>query len=268
MAVKAICIGFANQKGGTGKTTSCVNIAGYLAMSGHKVLVVDFDPMASATSALGIDYTTLEYSIYDVVLSQFKGYKRISVKDVILQTDVENLHIVPSELDLSVSQVLIKGRTHLLDRILTDVKPFYDFILIDLPPNFGFLMVNGICASDLIFVPLEPSIFSLEAVENLKSFLYEVKSLAGHSIIQLAAILIRYEKPNIVSKLFGKVYPSLEVESKLRQIFSQVFLIPSSAEVYVSQKKGLPISHVDPKGKLGRAYKKIADSIIQKGGNI
>src|SRR6202158_1680071 len=98
---KAQCIAFANHKGGTGKTTSCLSIAGYLAKSGSKVLVVDFDPQANATSGLGIDKTTSRYSMYDAVLDQFDGHKGVPITHVILATDVENLHIAPSEFDLA-----------------------------------------------------------------------------------------------------------------------------------------------------------------------
>jgi len=98
----AECIGFANHKGGTGKTTSCLSIAGYLAKSGSKVLVVDFDPQANATSGLGIDTRTPKYSMYDTVLGQCDDYEGVPITQVILETDVENLHVAPSELNLAV----------------------------------------------------------------------------------------------------------------------------------------------------------------------
>ncbi len=103
MSTVAECVVFANCKGGTGKTTSCLSIAGYLAKSGSKVLVVDFDPQANATSGLGIETLTLKYSMYDAVLDQCDGYEGVPITQVILETDVENLHIAPSELDLAVA---------------------------------------------------------------------------------------------------------------------------------------------------------------------
>lgn len=106
MPKKAKCIAFTNHKGGTGKTTSCVSIAGFLAKIGHKTLVVDFDPQANATSALGIDATSLERSIYDAVLKEC-GQEGAPVQEVILDTGIENLHLAPAEFDLSAAEVLL-----------------------------------------------------------------------------------------------------------------------------------------------------------------
>src|SRR5437588_11950287 len=94
---KAECVAFANHKGGSGKTTSCLSIAGYLAKGGSKVLVVDFDPQANATSGLGVDKKTLPYSMYDAVLAQCDGQQGVPLTRVIVQTDVEDLHVAPAE---------------------------------------------------------------------------------------------------------------------------------------------------------------------------
>ena len=101
---KAQCIAFANHKGGTGKTTSCLSIAGYLAKSGSKVLVVDFDPQANATSGLGIDKSSLRHSMYDAVLDQCDGREGVAISHVIVETDIINLHLAPSEFDLAVAE--------------------------------------------------------------------------------------------------------------------------------------------------------------------
>src|SRR5882757_3789367 len=101
---RAQCIAFANHKGGTGKTTSCLSIAGYLAKSGSKVLVVDFDPQANATSGLGIDKTKLAHSMYDAVLDLIDGYQGVPLTQVIVETDIPNLHLAPAEFDLAVAE--------------------------------------------------------------------------------------------------------------------------------------------------------------------
>src|ERR1700722_14060202 len=100
---RAQCVAFANHKGGSGKTTSCLSIAGYLAKGGSKVLVVDFDPQANATSGLGIDKKTLPYSMYDAVLEQCDGQQGVPIPRVIVETDVGNLHVAPAEFDLAVA---------------------------------------------------------------------------------------------------------------------------------------------------------------------
>src|SRR6478735_1233096 len=125
---KAQCIAFANHKGGTGKTTSCLSIAGYLAKSGSKVLVVDFDPQANATSGLGIDKTSLRYSMYDAILNQCDGHEGVTIAHVIVETDIHNLHLAPSEFDLAVAECYMlnsRDRTNLLNHALERVKPFY-----------------------------------------------------------------------------------------------------------------------------------------------
>ena len=261
----AECIVFANHKGGTGKTTSCLSIAGYLTKSGSKVLVVDFDPQANATSGLGIDVMSLQHSIYDVVLNQCDGYEGVPITQVILETDVENLHVAPSELNLSVAEVIMqraKKRAGILNRILEEVRPLYDYILIDLPPSSGLLTINGLCASDWVVVPLEPSIFSLEALESLKTSFRDIRRMTRHSVNQITVILIRYVKPSVLSRILRKPNPSQEVEARLREIFHTVYVVPDSTEeIYRAQKEGNPISHYAPQSRVGKAYERIARRI-------
>ena len=258
------CIAFANYKGGTGKTTSCLSIAGCLAKCGSKVLVMDFDPQANATSGLGIDTMTLKYSMYDAVLDQCDGYEGVPVTKVILETGIENLHVAPSELDLVVAEVIMqqtRNRASILKRVLEKVRPLYDYILIDLPPGSGLLTINGLCASDQLVVPLDPSIFSLEALDNLKTSFHDIKEMAGHSINRVTAVLIRYTKPAVFSRIRRRHNPSQDVEARLREMFGTVFIIPDSIEIYETQRQGLPISHCAPDSRAGRAYSEIAKSI-------
>jgi len=264
MSKIAECIVFANHKGGTGKTTSCLSIAGFLAKSGSKVLVVDFDPQANATAGLGIDVIPLRYSMYDAILDQCDGYEGVLITQVILETDMGNLHVAPSELDLAVAEVLMqhnKKRAGILNRILEEVRPLYDYILIDLPPSSGLLTINGLCASDQVVIPLDPSIFSLETLENLQASFRDIRRMTRHSIKQITVVLIRYVKPNLFSRRFRKPNPSQEVEARLREMFDTVFVIPDSVEIYETQRQGVPISHYAPKSKVGRAYAGITKSI-------
>ncbi|HEV3262391.1 MAG TPA: AAA family ATPase [Gemmataceae bacterium] len=256
---RAECVVFANHKGGTGKTTSCLSIAGYLAKGGSQVLVVDFDPQANATSGLGIDRSTLRHSMYDAVLDQCDGHTGVPITQVILETDVKNLHVAPSEFDLTVAECYMlnsRNRTNLLNRILEKVRPFYDYILIDLPPTSGLLTINGLCAADHAVVPVDPSIFSLETLEDLKRSFTDIKQLTGHSIRPIAAVLVRHVKAN------GRTpNASTEVEASLREMFHLVFVVPAADEIYQTQKEGVPISHYAPRSGVGRAYAKIAKSI-------
>lgn len=266
MANTAECIAFVNHKGGTGKTTSCISIAGFLAKNGYKTLVVDFDPQANATSGLGIDGATLRYSMYDVILDQCEGYEGVPITKVILETDITNLHLAPSEFDLSVAEVLlhrVKERTGVLTLILEEIRDLYDYILIDLPTNSGLLTINGLCASDQVVVPVDPSIYSLEALENLKHTFRDIKRMDGHPISKITVALNRYHvEHDVFAKMFQKRHPSYEVEVRLREMFPSVFIVPEAIEIYDAQKKGIPISHFAPKSKAGKSYEKIAKSIM------
>lgn len=260
MEKRAECIAFANQKGGTGKTTSCLSIAGFLAKNNAKVLVVDFDPQASATSGLGIDKMTLRYSMYDAVLDQCDGYKGVPITHVILETDIENLYVAPSELDLSVAEVIMQHTPHranILNRILEDVRSMYDYILIDVPPSTGLLMINGLCATDHVVIPLDPSIFSLEALDNFKTSLLDIKRMTGHSINKITAILIRHAGENIFSSIFHKRDPSKEIYARLREMFHPVFIVPDSVEIYEAQREGIPVSHYAPGSRAGKNAEKL-----------
>ena len=266
MPKRAECIAFANHKGGTGKTSSCLSIAGHLAKSGAKVLMVDFDPQANATSGMGIDTAVLQHSIYDAVLAQCDGYQGLPVTQVVLETDVVNLHVVPSELDLAAAEVIMQHtgkRTGILKRALEEVRPLYHYILIDLPPSAGLLTINGLCASDQVVVLLEPSTFSLETLGNLRTVFGDIRRMAGCPISRVTVVLNRYQKRSIFSRAFHRCSPSQEVEARLREMFDTVFVVPESVEIYKAQREGIPVSHYAPGSKVARAYAKIAESICR-----
>jgi chromosome partitioning protein len=254
------CVAFANHKGGTGKTTSCLSIAGYLAKGGSKVLVVDFDPQSNATSGLGIEKKSLSSSMYDVVLGQCDGQQGLPLVRVIVETEIPNLHLAPSEFDLAVAECYIlksHDRTNLLRRILEPVRPYYDYILIDSPPASGLLTINSLCAADHVVVPVDPSIFALEAMDDLKRTFSDIQRLTGHVVHTLGAVLIRYAKPN-----GRKSTVCQEVEASLREMFCPVFLVPAADEIYHTQQQGVPISHYAPRSGVGKAYEKIAKTIL------
>ncbi len=253
---KAQVVAFANHKGGSGKTTSCLSIAGYLAKGGCKVLVIDFDPQANATSGLGVDKTTVRHSMYDAILDHCDGHTGVPITRVILETEVDNLHVAPSEFDLAVAEfhmLASRSRSNLLNRVLDPVRTFYDYILIDLPPTSGLLTINGLCAADQVIVPVDPSIFSLETLDDLAQSFRDIKQITGHAISPVGAVLIRYVRPN-----GRKRNASQEVEAALKKMFDTVFLVPADEEVYQTQKEGLPISHYAPRSGAGRAYARIA----------
>lgn len=264
MSEIAECIAFANYKGGTGKTTSCLSIAGFLAKGGSKVLLIDFDPQASATSAMGIDKLTVKQSIYDAILSLCDGYEGAPLKNILLETDVENLHLAPSEWDLSAAEVIMQNtqeKVTLLRTLIQSVQSLYDYILIDTPPSSGLLLMNCFVAADHLVIPFDPGVFSLEAIDNLKTAFLDVKRNTGHHFNKITIVLTRYVGQDPLERILYGDNPSRQVKKMLEGMFKSVFIVPESPEIYKSQQRGIPISHYAPKSKVGKAYKKIADAI-------
>lgn len=248
-------ITFAHFKGGTGKTTSCLNIAGYLHQNGKKVLVVDFDPQGNATSGLGIDKNSLEFSMYDVIT----GDK--DIKEIVVETE-SGIHLAPANLDLMKAESYIhdtKSREFVLRKTLRGVKEYYDYILIDTPPGPGLFIINGIVASDIIFVPLDPGIFALEGVEDLKAVFDALNDVVSFEVKPSIGILTRCVKPSLFSRILRKSNPMKEIKEEAENFFEKVFLIPFSKKVYDSQLKGLPLSSYASHCDAGKAYKEIIE---------
>jgi chromosome partitioning protein len=256
---------FASLKGGTGKTTSCLSIAGFMAKAGYRSLIIDLDPQNNATRSLGIDSLALKHTMYDALARYCDGYQGRSLSQVIQPTGIDNLYIAPAEYDMSVAELLMLGRrdrTGILDRVLDEVRHLCDYIFIDLPPSYGLLYLNGLCAADTVVVPLEPGILSLGAIEQLKKSFNEVRLKTGHPLGRIMVILDRYVQPNTVAGMFGRSDASQETEADLNKIVGHISLVPEAREIYEAQKRGLPISHYAPKSKVGMAYERIARQLV------
>ena len=168
----AMVIAMCNQKGGVGKTTTTINLGAALAELGRRVLLVDFDPQGSLSVGLGVNPHTLEHSIYNLLLS-----RDTSIDDVIDRTGVNNLDILPSNIDLSAAEVQLVSevaREQTLLRVLEAVKPRYDVILIDCAPSLGLLTINALTAADKVIVPLETEFFALRGVALLTDTIAKV----------------------------------------------------------------------------------------------
>ncbi len=157
-------ISIANQKGGVGKTTTAVNLSAALAVLEKKVLLVDCDPQANATSGLGFDPDALEKSVYECILGQ------ADVKDVIIETDTPNLDLLPTRIDLVGAEVELvneKGREQFLTKVLDPLRSEYDFIIIDCSPSLGLITINALTASDSVIIPIQSEYFALEGLGKL-----------------------------------------------------------------------------------------------------
>ena len=152
---------FSNQKGGVGKTTTAINMAAYTAKAGRKVLLVDFDPQGNATSGYGLDKSALENTVYNLLLGE------CSLQDVVLETEIENLHIIPANIDLAAAEVdlvSLPRRESRLKEVLAPLKEVYDYVFIDCPPSLGLITLNALVASDQVIIPIQSEFFALEGI--------------------------------------------------------------------------------------------------------
>ena len=157
-------ISIANQKGGVGKTTTAVNLSSALAVLEKKVLLVDCDPQANATSGLGVNPDELENSVYECLLGQ------VDAEDVIYETDTPNLDLLPTRIDLVGAEVELvseKGRELFLQRVLEPLRSQYDYIIIDCSPSLGLITLNALTASDSVIIPIQSEYFALEGLGKL-----------------------------------------------------------------------------------------------------
>jgi chromosome partitioning protein len=170
-------ITFAHHKGGTGKTTSCLNIAGYLVKAGKNVLVVDVDPQANATLGLGINPDSLMASMYDLFMGKCPGYQPVTITDIVQKTE-SGIDVAPSNLELVGAEPFlytIEERAKMLAEILLPVKNRYDYILIDTPPSMGQFVINGLVASDHTVVTFDRGVFALQGLHTLMTIFSDIK---------------------------------------------------------------------------------------------
>ncbi len=165
-------IAIANQKGGVGKTTTAINLSAALAILEKKVLLIDSDPQANATSGIGVKEDSYEVDLYDALVSD------MSIKDVIIDTNLNFLKLVPSSINLVGAEIELvnqENREYVLRKKLVDVKDEYDYIIIDCLPSLGLITINALCAADSVIIPVQCEIFSLEGLSKLKNTISMVK---------------------------------------------------------------------------------------------
>ncbi len=247
-------ISFANNKGGTGKTTSAVNLAAVLALSGRRILLVDLDPQGSATVSFGFEKAKLLYTIYDVLAQSRK------IEEVMLETKVDKLTLVPSNLDLAGAEIELSsmaGREFVLREALAVARHKYDAILIDCPPNIGILTVNAIVACELLMVPVQCEYYSMEGLPTLLKFVRIVK----------ARTKVDFDYRILLTMYNSRTGLSKRVLEQLRERFGEHVLknvIPRSIRMAEAPSKGTPGILWNPKNRASEEYKRLGIDLLEK----
>lgn len=245
-----------NQKGGVGKTTTCINLGACLAQLGKKVLVVDIDPQGNTTSGLGIGRHRLKKCVYDVLIDGFPV-------DVVAQaTDIVGLEVVPATIQLAGAEIELvpaMSREVKLKKALDMVKPFYDYILIDCPPSLGLLTLNALTASDGVLVPIQCEYYALEGLGQLVNTINLVQRHLNPSLDIFGALLTMYDsRTNLANQVVE------EVKSYFRQkVFETV--IPRNVRLSEAPSYGQPITVYDPRSKGAEVYTALAKEVIGRG---
>ena len=242
-----------NNKGGTGKTTTSVNIAAAIALEGKKVLLVDLDAQGNATTGLGFEKATLTSTVYNL-LSQTRR-----AEEVLLDTGVENLWLLPSNLDLAGAEVELSsapGREYVLRESIASIRDRFDNIVIDCPPNIGLLTLNALVASDHVLIPVQCEFYPMEGLPTLLKVMDLVKSRLK-ATFDHRIILTMYDRRTALSR---------RVLEQVRGSFGDRVLktvIPRSIRMAEAPSKGLPGIIYRPKNPAAEQYRAAAKELIE-----
>ena len=245
----------ANQKGGVGKTTSVINLSGFLAASGRRTLLVDMDPQANATSGLGYDKYQLEHSIYDLLLQQ------AALDEVILHHEEYKMDVLPAQPGLAgaeVELVNVIGREYRLQQILEKVNGRYDYILIDCPPSLSMLTVNALTAArDGVLIPVQCEYLALEGLSQLTQTIELVQKYLNPKLVIRGLIMTMYD---------GRTNLSRQVVEEVRSYFpNKVFktIVPRNVRLSEAPSYGQPINLYAPNSPGGLAYKLLTAELVK-----
>ena len=249
-----IVVAIANQKGGVGKTTNCVNLGACLAQKGKKVLLVDIDPQGNATSGLGVDRQQLKQCVYDLLINGKRA------KELMVKTEVSNLGLLPATIRLAgaeIELVPLMGRESRLKEGLREIIPNFDFIFIDCPPSLGLLTVNALTAAHKVIVPIQCEYYALEGLGQLMNTFHLVHSFLNPQLELWGVLLTMYDSRTNLSQQV--------VEETRRVLKDKVFrtVIPRNVRLSEAPSFGKPIIMYDVHSIGATAYWELAEEVLE-----
>ena len=248
-------IAFSNQKGGVGKTTTCVNMAAYLASKGYKCLVVDLDPQGNATSGIGFAKGEIKASVYNALIDD------VPIENVVIKTQVDGLDLLPSNIDLAgaeVELVYVKNRELVLKGVLEKAKASYDFITIDCPPSLGLLTINALASADTVIIPIQSEYYALEGLSQLMNTIKLVVKHLNPSLKIEGVVLTMSDNRAIISR---------QISAEIKKFFGKrVFetAIPRNIRLAEAPSHGVPIMLHDTKCSGAKAYFALTEEFLAK----
>ena len=250
-------IAFANQKGGVGKTTTCVNVSTYLALMGKRVLLIDIDPQGNATTGLGLKKSRDIKSIYNVIVGDIEPQEAIS------KTNIQNLDIIPTNIDLAgveVEMVYLENREHILKNAFDKIKDSYDFITIDCPPSLGLLTINAFTGANSVIIPIQCEFFALEGLSQLMNTIRLVKKKLNPDLKIEGVVLTMRDTRSNLGKLVGQ---------EITKFFGNTVFdttIPRNVKLAESPSFGMPIYLYDKNCSGAKAYQNLTEELLNRKG--
>ena len=248
-------IAVANQKGGVGKSTTAINLSACLAEKGKKVLAIDMDPQGNTTSGFGVDKNGIENTLYELLLGEAE------TKDTIVKDVVENLDLIPSNINLSGAEIELVGiddKEFILKGITDKLRRKYDYIILDCPPSLNMLTINALTAATSVLVPIQCEYYALEGLSQLMHTIELVKERLNPDLEMEGVVFTMYD---------ARTNLSLQVVENVKDNLNQSIyktIIPRNIRLAEAPSYGMPINMYDTKSTGAESYRMLADEVIDK----